>query len=614
MAPEDRALIHYHLDLEEVGLENADSVVVDYWSDKKKSAQRLSFDEMDKSLAPSVDVPDGDSVYLFARAYREGKMVAWLRDEFIAGERKSAESFTEREYPLIHIMTIKDAYTDLKSYKSRVEGFNGLTMECEGELLNHPAIVDSLESCTLYSTSSLDSIISIRLVDEKSGNYFTEYFTIHIIQGEPEVTAGSDTLIGIGELHTFTGEFKDFNTKGSYDAEDGYLTQEIWSYGDGVIDTVRYSNQTSLPQFFTHRYADLSADTNYLVSYCATDDDGNELCDSCGVRVVNRAPVLSSISALSNITLVSEVTTVSVSASDADANGIDSLLWDLDGDGVYETLGNLSEIQSISFPDPVGGAYSVSVIAWDEWGAVDTTSRVFSIYPNRAPVISGIDASSTLVYPDDEITLTLSGVSDADNNGIDSVYWDLSGTGSGAFSTARSLSESVIYSNSVVGEYSIRARVHDVWGAWDTLTVFVHIYATFTDSRDGQEYAKVTIGNQVWMAENLKYLPQVDAVADGSEDVADGKYYYVYDYVPSGASEAEEIANAKATTNYQSYGVLYNWNAAMNGDAPSTNYQSYGVLYNWNAAMNGDAPSTNCVKSQGLFLKNHKKNSPLKIV
>jgi uncharacterized protein (TIGR02145 family) len=90
-------------------------------------------------------------------------------------------------------------------------------------------------------------------------------------------------------------------------------------------------------------------------------------------------------------------------------------------------------------------------------------------------------------------------------------------------------------------------------------------YGVFTDSRDGQEYRYVSIGDQVWMAENLRYLPQVDFTMHGSEDVADGKYYYVYDYVPSGASEAEQVANAKATTNYQSYGVLYNWNAAMDG-------------------------------------------------
>ena len=71
------------------------------------------------------------------------------------------------------------------------------------------------------------------------------------------------------------------------------------------------------------------------------------------------------------------------------------------------------------------------------------------------------------------------------------------------------------------------------------------------------------------MAENLAYLPQVDAVADGSEDVASGKYYYVYDYIPIGANETEEIANAKLDSNYQTDGVLYNWYAAMDGATSS---------------------------------------------
>ena len=81
--------------------------------------------------------------------------------------------------------------------------------------------------------------------------------------------------------------------------------------------------------------------------------------------------------------------------------------------------------------------------------------------------------------------------------------------------------------------------------------------STFTDPRDGKVYQTVVIGNQVWMAENLAYLPSVNMVADGSEDAA-GSYYYVYGY------DGTNVADAKATDNYATYGVLYNWTAAMN--------------------------------------------------
>lgn len=79
---------------------------------------------------------------------------------------------------------------------------------------------------------------------------------------------------------------------------------------------------------------------------------------------------------------------------------------------------------------------------------------------------------------------------------------------------------------------------------------------TFTDSRDGHTYKYKKIGEQTWMAENLAYLPKVNPNSDTSSV---DKRYYVYGY------EGSDVIVAKNTENYQKYGVLYNWPAAMNG-------------------------------------------------
>jgi uncharacterized protein (TIGR02145 family) len=91
--------------------------------------------------------------------------------------------------------------------------------------------------------------------------------------------------------------------------------------------------------------------------------------------------------------------------------------------------------------------------------------------------------------------------------------------------------------------------------------------ATFTDPRDGNAYRTVCIGRQCWLVENLKYLP---AVCPGTTTPDGSPRCRVYDY------QGWDVREAKATANYQHYGVLYNWTAAMAASPPGWHLPSDG--------------------------------------
>jgi uncharacterized protein (TIGR02145 family) len=108
----------------------------------------------------------------------------------------------------------------------------------------------------------------------------------------------------------------------------------------------------------------------------------------------------------------------------------------------------------------------------------------------------------------------------------------MNGTGTGSFTSG-------LYGLSVGTVYYVRAYAINSKGtAYGNQVSFKP--GSLVDYRDGKSYRTVVIGGQTWMAENLAYLPYITPDNSWSETSA---CYYVYD---------------KAT-----YGVLYNWPAAM---------------------------------------------------
>jgi uncharacterized protein (TIGR02145 family) len=102
---------------------------------------------------------------------------------------------------------------------------------------------------------------------------------------------------------------------------------------------------------------------------------------------------------------------------------------------------------------------------------------------------------------------------------------------------------------------------------------------TFVDQRDGNEYAWVRVADQIWMAENLAYLPKVHRIEDNS--IVEPRYY-VYGNAHESVDEARkhqiqpDIGDDSILV-HKEFGVLYNWAAVTNGHQLDKNDKLQGV-------------------------------------
>lgn len=114
---------------------------------------------------------------------------------------------------------------------------------------------------------------------------------------------------------------------------------------------------------------------------------------------------------------------------------------------------------------------------------------------------------------------------------------------------------------------------------------------TFVDERDQKAYRIVRIGNQVWLAENLAYIPHV---SPGSTQGG----IWVYDYDGTDPSEA------RATDNFKTYGCLYDPDTAITASPAGWHLPTEDE---WKALARFFGPSAddgNKMKKPGLWKSN----------
>jgi uncharacterized protein (TIGR02145 family) len=190
-------------------------------------------------------------------------------------------------------------------------------------------------------------------------------------------------------------------------------------------------------------------------------------------------------------------------------------------------------------------------------------SLEFDIVDCSTPSLTEINVERCVAYTLGGETYTQSGdyvQTLRDANGCDSVvllHLTITNNGVPVYSEVEinTCADPFVYNGVTYAESGCYQQVLTAANGCDSIVLlWLHLGSGVYDERDGNSYCSIMIGEQEWLAENMRYLPSVNFYSDAS--VVDAKYY-VYGY------DGEDVETAKENPNYAEYGAWYNWKAAL---------------------------------------------------
>ncbi|MGL1903173.1 MAG: hypothetical protein OCC49_13615 [Fibrobacterales bacterium] len=258
------------------------------------------------------------------------------------------------------------------------------------------------------------------------------------------------------------------------------------------------------------------------------------------------APVTGNIIVDLHDLTINDLITFGLNPNDAESDLVDTVWWDFNNDGFYETTSNANEEITQSFSTV--GEHTVQVYIQDSVGNRTNKSII-------VPIIQDAPVAKAEMFDLGSVTtehITVSGSQSIDGIGhIVEFAWSAGGlpftpVGHDAGDTTFVLPETP---NS---NYPIVLRVTDDDGFVNFDTLTVNVTDGLIDNRDGRQYRAVSIDTLHWMAENLDY------------DAGEGSYCFYFD-VP-GSTHTEAHKDSIKAVNCGTYGRLYNNAVTVSND------------------------------------------------